>query len=167
MRICSSSDSEPPSKSKTDNTIAEGEQQFDSPSGITVWPYYDLARCEAHCVVQNSVRMAETIFQSGFLPRAKSYRPVTPMTTKPWPLCEPKSHALDLPLHIKPTPGSDAFVYVAPKPFKERVLIPASTEIAKNPLSLSGGLKSPKTICALCQLNSRNAGNSPQTSSHL
>ncbi|KAL5968646.1 hypothetical protein TSMEX_003630 [Taenia solium] len=167
MQICSSSDSEPPVKPRTVNIIAKGEQQFDSPSGITVWPYHDLARCEAKCVVKNAIRIAETIFQSGFPPRAKSYRPVKLVTTRPWPLCEPKSYALDPPFHIKPTPGSDAFEYVSPKPFRERVLIPASTEVAKNPLSSSGGFKSPKATCALCQPNKRNAGKSPRASNQL
>ncbi|EUB54631.1 hypothetical protein ECG_07834 [Echinococcus granulosus] len=164
MKICSSSDSEPPTRPKADNTTAEAKQQFDSPSGITMWPYYDLARCEAHYVVKNAVRIADTIFQAGFLPRAKSYCPVSPKIAKPWPLCEPKSHALDPPFHIKPTPGTDAFIYVPPKPFKERVLIPASTEVAKNPLSLSGGSNHPESTCAPCRLNNGNAVKSPHAS---
>ncbi|KAL5104108.1 hypothetical protein TcWFU_006093 [Taenia crassiceps] len=162
-----SSDSSTLAMPKTGKAISGGERKFDSPSGITVWPYYDLARCEARCVVKNAIRIAETIFQSGFIPQAESYHPVTPVTTKPWPLCEPKSYALDPPFHTKPIPGSNAFEYVSPKPLKARILVPASTEVAKNPLSLSGRLKPLTTAYALCQLNSRNAGNSPQASSQL
>ena len=131
---CSSSDAEETRKCRFVDPL--DKEPFDSPSGIRHWPYHDFCRCEASLVVKKAIQIAEGMLQAGCLPRATSRWPIESEGLDHWlsTNCQPKSHALDPPFHFRQNPGTQTLDYIPPKSFKERVLIPASREIAKNPL---------------------------------
>lgn len=132
MTSCSSSESDDRKRCRLVDPL--DKPPFDSPSGIKHWPYHDFCRCEARLVVRKAIRIAESMLQAGCLPRATSRWPMELESPEPWPNCEPKSHALDPPFHFRQIPGTDSLNFIPPKSFRESVLIPASTEIARNPL---------------------------------